>query len=299
MKNKLVWLIGALVVLIMVSYMFSYQVAYNEVAVLATFGKAGENSVKDEAGLHFRLPPPFQSVYSYSKKLQLIETQLDEVNTKDNFTVILRSYMTWKVENPLEFYRELKEVSTASNRFAVHLSNTDGIIGKYNFAQLVNTDSTKLKLEEIEQAALMQLRGELSQYGVHIEQVGIRRIVLSEAVTTDVFNRMKDNRINLASGILARGEAEASSIISEAQSKAARIASFADNYASRIRTQGDMEASQYYEAFNKNEEFAVFVRRIETLKAILAKRTTFVIDADTLSPFDLLNTEPMVEEKKK
>ncbi|MGA1774873.1 MAG: hypothetical protein ACO4BW_04500, partial [Nitriliruptoraceae bacterium] len=70
MKNSFVVLVGAILVALLVSHMFLYQVRYDQFAVRTTFDKADENSVQESAGLKWRWPWPVNKVALYSKRLQ-------------------------------------------------------------------------------------------------------------------------------------------------------------------------------------------------------------------------------------
>ena len=59
MKNSFTILMGAVIAAALLSYMFLYQVRYDQVAVRTTFDKADdEGSVQTDPGLKFRLPWP-------------------------------------------------------------------------------------------------------------------------------------------------------------------------------------------------------------------------------------------------
>ena len=63
MKNKLTFLIALAILAVLLSFMFFFQVRYDEVAVLTTFEKADkETSIKTDPGLYFRWPWPVQRV---------------------------------------------------------------------------------------------------------------------------------------------------------------------------------------------------------------------------------------------
>src|SRR5687768_6368194 len=118
MKNRLTLVIGILVVLVLLAYMFMFQVRYDEVAVRTTFDRAEQDDVlnegdTEEAGLKFRLPPPIQRVHTYPKRLQILDDPIEERLTKDNYSVLVRTYLAWKIDDPLAFFRTLKTVDNA------------------------------------------------------------------------------------------------------------------------------------------------------------------------------------------
>jgi modulator of FtsH protease HflC len=294
MKNSFTILMGAVIAAALLSYMFLYQVRYDQVAVRTTFDKADAGSVQTEPGLKFRLPWPIHKVTHYSKRLQLLEDTVEELQTADGKSVIVKTYLTWRIENPLDFYVTLKDPAEAQRQLSSRLREIRGLISRYRLDELVNLDKNVIKLGEIEDQAKATLEKSLAQsgYGLKVESVGIYKIVLPESTTQKVFETMITTRERLSENALQEGQAQASAIRSEAESARERILAFAERRAQTIRSKGDREASKEYESFAANEDFAVFLRKVEALKKMLDHNTTFVLSADSLGILDWFNRDP-------
>jgi membrane protease subunit HflC len=294
MKNSFTMLVGGAIFLALLAYTFLYQVRYDQVAVRTTFDKADAASVQSAPGLKWRLPWPIHKVTHYSKRLQLLEDKLEELQTADGKSVIVRTYLTWRIENPLDFYVTLKDPTEAARQLSSRLREIRGIISRYRLDELVNIDPARLKLTTIEDEAKAALEQSLaaSGYGLKVESVGIYKIVLPEATTEKIFETMIKTRERLAENALQEGQAQASAIRSEATSARDRILAFAERRAQTIRSQGDREAAKEYESFAKNEDFAIFLRKVEALKKMLDHNTTFVLSADSLGILDWFNRAP-------
>lgn len=240
-----------------------------------------------EPGLKWRLPPPIQRVYKYSRKLHLLEDEPEQIMTAEGHTVIMRTYATWRIARPYQFFQQLGDVPAAEARLTELMRALRGVISSYRFDELVNNDPEQLRLQEIEEAALEQLRSELASIdpglGIEVEAFGIRRVLLPGPVSEDVFARMRSTRERMAEDILARGRSEAASIRNEAEATREIILDFASRRAEQIRAEGDAEAARYYEAFADHQDLAIFLREIEALQRMLAHNTTFILDADQLS----------------
>jgi membrane protease subunit HflC len=294
MKNSFTMLVGGAIFLALLAYTFLYQVRYDQVAVRTTFDKAEAASVQSTPGLKWRLPWPIHKVTHYSKRLQLLEDKLEELQTADGKSVIVRTYLTWRIENPYKFYVTLKDPADAERQLSSQLREIRGIISRYRLDELVNIDPARLKLTTIEDEAKAALETSLaaSGYGLKVESVGIYKIVLPEATTEKIFETMIKTRERLAENALQEGQAQASAIRSEATSARDRILAFAERRAQTIRSQGDREAAKEYESFAKNEDFAIFLRKVEALKKMLDHNTTFVLSADSLGILDWFNRAP-------
>ena len=294
MKNSFVLLFGLVIGAVLLSHMFFYQVRYDQVAVRTTFDKADEASVQETPGLKWRWPWPINKVTLYPKRLQLLEDKIEELQTADGKSVIVRTYLTWRITDPLRFYITLKDQAEATRQLSSRLREVRGLISGYRFDELVNLDPSKLKLAAIEEQAADSLGAALDQtgYGIAVESVGIHKIILPESTTEKVFETMIASRQRLAENALQEGQAQASAIRSEATSARDRILAFAERRAQAIRAEGDREASTQYQTFARNEEFAIFLRKVEALKKMLDHNTTFVLSADSLGILDWFNKYP-------
>lgn len=289
MKNTFNFIIALIVVAMLAAYAVCFQVRYDEVAVKTTFEKADENSIVKEPGLHFCAPWPFQKVKTYSTRLQVLEGQLEEQQTADGKSVIISAYVTWSIENPLDFFKQVKTVETAEDRMRPLLQTTRGIISQYSFEQFVNTDPGKLKISEIEDKATKQLQSRVTEsgYGIAIRKVGVRRVVLPEKTTESVFETMKKTRERMAANARQEGKAKAAAIKSDAETAAKRMKAIAERRAQEIRAKGDAEAAKSYASFaNDKEDFAIFLFKNEALKEMLKNNSTFVLPAEDLGLFD-------------
>lgn len=325
MKNSFVALVCLIIVGILLSKMFLYQVRYDQRAVVSTFDKADDDSIETEPGLKFRLPWPINKVHLYSTRLQLMEDKMEEIQTADGKTVIVRTYLAWRIENPLEFFRTLKETREANKQLSARLREIRGIISRYRFDQLFNTRPEQFALAsdvkpdaapgegadgdapaakqqkqtaiaKIERDALTLLNESLStsKYGIKVERVGIYQIELPANATDAVFETMIETRNRLAENARQEGQSQASAIRSEAENARDRILAFANRRAQTIRTVGDREAAENYQEFAKNEDFAIFLRKLDALKKMLSHNTTFVLNANNLSIL-----KPLVEDPAK
>jgi len=295
MKNQLALLIGVIVAVVLIAQMFSFQVRYDEVAVRATFEEADESDLINgttDAGLKLKGPWPFQRVYTYSQKLQLLDGDQTEGRTADGKAIIVKLYATWRIDDALAFYRTQRSVAEAERNLRPMLGELTNLVPQYEFRHFVNTDADQLRLEAFEQACTESLRRRAASqgYGIHVEHVGVQRIVLSESITPAVFEAMKKHQESLAETARSAGRAEAQSIRDSANSVRDRILAFAERRAQAIRDEGNREAAGYYAEFIEDPQFAIYLRQLETLKETLSNNTTFILDANQLDLLQPLTT---------
>jgi len=256
-----------------------------------------QGSLITESGLYFAVPW-VQKVYTYSQRLQMLEDQLEEIQTSDEKVVILQTYITWRIEDPYAFFKRVNTIDRARKDLRAYLQDTKSVFSQFRFDEMVNTDPSKLKLQEIELRAAEQLRQKLEAtdqpYGIRVEQVGIRRLLLPEQTTTKVFERMKTTRQRLAQEARSEGEGQATTIKASAESAKKRILAFADRVANKIRAEGDREAGEALIVFQKAPDLAIFLRQLKTAERAFAPNSQFILNAD-FPLADFILTEPRTD----
>ncbi len=303
MRNFTTLLIAAVIVLVLAFYMFFFQVNFDERAVVTTWAKAEapvyaedgsiieNNSLITEPGIRPKLPWPIQKVYRYPTKVQLLEQELSQLQTSDQNSIVLKTYVTWRIADPYKFFVALENVERAKENIGTQMLNLQGEFSNYRFDQMVNTDPDALALDEIETQIAAKLRETVADldYGIDIEQVGIRRILFAESTTERVFERMRSTRQRLAASAEQEGENSATAIRSEAERVKGQILSFANAEAERIKAEGVREGTKNYNLFAENPELAIFLSKVDTLKKTLPG-STLILDANAMQFMDLLTT---------
>ncbi len=293
LKRICLTLMGLALLLVFILYMISFEVSFDRSALVLTFGRAEKDGVINldgkQAGLYFKWPWPIQKAVLFDRRLMTFEDRLEQQETRDKQVVIAKAFAVWRISNPLDFYRSLKDSANAEKFLIERLRSARSELGNFAFEELTNADPGKLKIAKAENAILKHIRNDLSKQklGVEICSIGISRIILPEQITSSVFARMRQTRQRLAQSARSEGDAIARTIRSKADSDRQRILAFADREAQTIRAEGDAAAAKYYEVFARNQDFAVLLRKLETLERTLSNNTTFLLDTGTV-PFDLL-----------
>jgi membrane protease subunit HflC len=285
-------LLGLIVAAVFLVAIFSFQVKSTEWAVVTTFGKI--DGVR-EGGLHFRLPYPIQNIIKFDNRLRCFDGsvgKIEETFTKDGKNILIGIYVIYKISDPSKFYKTVVTIPDAEDRLnSLMRTMKDGVIGTYNFDQIINTDPKKMLLNEIEAKIKDGIAAVADkQYGLSIQSVGVKSVGLPESITEKVCERMINERKVVAAEYRAEGKKKADTIKYEADNMKSRIITDAQAQAKTIRAQGDAEAASYYSAFRKNPELAAFLRKLDSLRKIMGSKTTVVLDTDSV-PFDLLKMD--------
>ena len=299
MKRGLNIVVALALIALLVGYMVTYTVRFNETVVVTTFGAADASGVKNavaadgragsEAGLHFKLPWPVQRVAArYDTRVQVGEGVLEQITTADGQSVVVRFNTRWRVADPLEFYREIGSVDEAGRVLQVQARNALNAVSEYRFDELVNPDPRRVRLAELSQAVRARVQGQMADYGVEVLDVGVKTLALPGQVTRAVVERMAAETAAQADRALVEGQAEGRKLESEARATSDTLLSFAGRAASDIRAEGDQRAAALATRVAEDEGFAIYLSELDAIRQALGERTTFVIDADRLYPFTRL-----------
>ena len=293
MRNLSTLIVGLLIIAGLLLFMVTFRVDFNRVVVVTTFGKStavysgAEGSGGATGNLHFKWIWPIQKVYTYDARVQTLETRLEQMQTRDNLSVIPSLFVTWQITDAKLFKENLGSEDAAREQLRARLRDAQTQIAKYTFDELAASDPAKLKLADAERDihASLQRSIDQSNYGLTVKSVGIKRLVLPEQVTEKVFDRMRATRERLAQKARSEGIAAAKKIRSEANSARDSILAFADERASQIRAEGLEEVAEIAKQFKQDEAFASFQRKIEAMKQMLKQNTTIIADP-RMVPFD-------------
>ena len=287
--------VGAFVV-----YMFTYTVRFTEVAVVTTLGKASDTIVS-EPGLKFKLPSPIQSTTVYDKRVRVLRTRSETIATADSRQIVVETYMTWRVSDPLVFYQRFRSSGSDAEEHYKNAEETliaqlrgemSSVVGRYPMSDLFRTDPSASNIASMEEDLTQAMRTLTSDnaeggsaFGVEVVDVGVLKLVLPEDVTQQVFELMKASRTRIASEEISAGNAEFHAISNRAKNSAERIRAVTKLYASTIRARGDQEAARYLSELDQNPELAVFLKQTEFLRQGLGRNTTLVLPGSVMRLF--------------
>ncbi|MCF4152001.1 hypothetical protein L2W58_09350 [Dethiosulfovibrio sp. F2B] len=284
--------LGVITIVVLLLYMFSFVVPFNETVLITTFGRADQagvrNSAGDESGLFWRWPWPIQKLYRFDRRIRVLSESLEQQETSDRQVIVVQGYVSWKIINCLDFFRSMKTVEEAERLLRDRMRTACSELGNFRFDQLISIEGAHV--EKAEKAILERMRLDLEgrRWGIALERMGISRVLFPEKITEAVFQRMRQTRQRMAQKARSEGEAIAKGIMAKAASDSDRIMAFARRRAQEIRSEGDALAAGYAEAFALHQDFALYLRQLETLENTLQHNTTFILDSG-MAPYSLLD----------
>lgn len=275
-------LIALLVVVILVAYWVTFEVSFHDVVIRIRLGKAGPTSVIDDPGLRFRWPL-IDNIVRYDTRIQVLDTPETEIKTNDGKQVIIGAYALWKVADPLVFYRSVTTFDEGIRDMRPRVTQAlTAVVGRNALSDFVglNPDVVDANYDRILGEVQDQLAADfMKDYGVKLEEIGIRRISLPQQTTQRIFESMQQERNKLATSLREQGKAEAAAIVARAQSEARQIREFARRRAQEIKSTGYQAAKEILAQIEQGDrEFFEWLRWLDALQAALSQQTTIFID---------------------
>ncbi|MFN3167369.1 MAG: SPFH domain-containing protein [Phycisphaeraceae bacterium] len=296
------------IALVFVLYMVTYTVDYNQIAIITTFDKATEpseaalankkdsGSVIVEPGLKFKWPWPIQRVQVYPTQLQVLQDTPEQLLLSDGNTIIINMTLTWRIDDPLAFFKSLGTIEEAQDKLLAQMRSLRSIISNnYGLTDLVNTDPNKVKLDELEEEVAKELTAQLNaitpSYGIEVADVTVGKMLYTSSTAESVNQRTTSKQEGMANNIRKDGQSQADAIVSKAENRSKTLLEFTNQVAAGIERIGKQEAAAYLEKYTEeggNEALAIYLDQLETMEQMLGQGTTFVIDARTWNPLNVL-----------
>ncbi|MFP5412189.1 MAG: protease modulator HflC [Gammaproteobacteria bacterium] len=265
--------LGALVALaILMSSLF--VVDQRQFAVVYALGEIRQ--IHDKPGLYFKLPPPFQNVAYFDKRILTLDTSdSDRFITSEKLNVMIDTFIKWRIVDPREFIRSVAgSEQIAGDRISRSLRDAlNNEVARRTVADVISNARN-----EIVENVRAKVDQDSRQIGVQIVDVRLKRVDFAPEVQERVFARMESERKQVANERRATGAAESEKIRADADRQREVILAEAYRDAQTIKGRGDAQATATYAAsFGKNPEFAGFYRSLEAYRASFRNRNDLLV----------------------
>ena len=283
------WIFAALVAVIIVVFGFTLTVREGTSVLVSRFGEI--RAVHTDAGLHLKLPWPFEQAVVYDTRSQYLDSGYTETLTNDKKNIILQTYMIWHIADVQKYHMSIGNTGVAADYLNDLLANAkNGVMGGYTLSNLVSTQNNDLRVDEISADIEEQVRKKaLDSYGITVESVRIKRLALPDANVQSVLEQMVADRQKYANELLAEGKRDAAIITGEANAEAAQILADGKLEAASIDAETERQVAEIYrEAYEDNAELFIFLKKLIALENSVNENTVIVMPASD-SPFDILN----------
>jgi membrane protease subunit HflC len=268
-------LIGVGLALLVIVPQFAFTIGEREQGLIVQFGNP-QRTIQ-EPGLYFKLPF-VQTLVRIDKRILSSDARTAEYLTLDKKRVMVDQISRWRIINPLDFYRSVRDLQRAQARLDDNIAaRLRQEIAAHNFLDLV-----RQKREEIMATVTKDVRETVKSFGIEVIDVRVKQVDLPQEVQASVFARMRAERERIAKRYRAEGEERAREIRAGADREREIILATAYETSQKLSGEGDAQASAIYaQAFGQDPEFYAFIRRLQAYEKILGDGTTLVLHPDS------------------
>jgi membrane protease subunit HflC len=250
-------------------------------------------------GLAWKMPTPIDAAIPVDLRLRTTSTGMQDVGTRDGLRVLVQAYVAWQVaDDPAAVRQFLRAARNDPDEAARQLRSLEGAAlqitaSSFSFAELVNTDPAKLRLDDFEARLAAQLaRQTLPIYGIAVRQVGIERLSLPAETLAATVERMRAERETVAAQRTAAGLRAASEIRSDAQRDSRITVAQAQEAAAQIEAQSRAQAAAIFgQAYARDPQLYTLLRSLDTIGGVVGANTRIILRTDA-APFRALIDGP-------
>lgn len=224
-------------------------------------------------GLHYKLPF-VQNVILFDARVLEYDAPAAEIITQDKKNMVVDNYSRWKIENPLLFYRTVRNIQGGLSRIDdIVYSQMREALGRYSLTEIVAVERSTIMSEVTKKSNAL-----LGEYGIRVIDVRIKRTDLPKENQMAIYGRMQAERERQAKQYRSEGREEAAKITTMADRQRTVILADARRSAESARGEGEAAATAIYaQALSQDPEFYEFVRTMDAYKKTMKDDTQFVL----------------------
>lgn len=281
-----------------------YTVHETDTVILTQFGRPVGDPIT-EPGLHFKTPF-IQDVHRLEKRVLEWDGRPVEMPTKSKTYIIVDTFARWRIGDPAKYFVSVNEERRAQSRLEDIIgSEVRSAVAAHELIEVVRSDksvvlppaqavegTTMSTLQiakrgrlELEKDILAAAAPKLTELGIELLDVRIKRVNYRQDVVESIYRRMISEREQIAQLFRSEGEGEAARINGRRERELKRIDSEAYKRVQELRGEADAEATRIYaDAYDKSpeaREFYGFLKTLDTYRAILGDKTNVILSTDS------------------
>jgi len=250
-----------------------YVISETQRGVLLRFGEVVKTDLTP--GLHFKTPF-VNSVRKFDGRILTVDSTPERFFTQEQKQLIVDSYAKFRVIDVAKYYtatngEEFRAAALLSQRINDDLRNQ--VAGR-SVQEVVSGERDQLM--EAVKARLNETV--LTELGVEVIDVRVKKIDLPNEVSQSVYRRMNAEREKEARELRSEGKEIAEGMRAEADRKVTVIEAEAVRDAEIIRGDGDATATRIYaDSFNRDPEFYAFTRSLNAYQQTFASGSDIML----------------------
>ena len=250
-----------------------FVISETQRGVLLKFGEVVNSDL--EPGLHFKIPF-VDSVRKFDGRILTVDSTPERFFTQEQKQLIVDSYAKFRVIDTAKYYtatsgEEFRAAALLSQRINDDLRNQ--VAGR-SVQEVVSGERDQL-MEAVKSRLNETV---LTELGVEVIDVRVKKIDLPNEVSQSVYRRMNAEREKEARELRSEGKEIAEGMRAEADRKVTVIEAEAVRDAEIIRGDGDATATRIYaDSFNRDPEFYAFTRSLNAYQQTFANGSDIML----------------------
>lgn len=261
-SDKIIMTIALLIVLTVVVFASTvFTVKEWQRGLKFQFGEFSGEEI--QPGINFKLPL-VNTIETYDVRIQTMDRAPERFITVNKEELLVDSFVKWRIKDLQTYFKTVKRRSNAENRLEQKINNSlKAQIAKRTISEVIAGD--RVEIMNVVQQAIDE---EAISIGIEVVDVRLKRVDLADQIQSNVYERMRSERLRIANEYRAEGNEKAIEIRANADREKVELESEAEKKAQLTRGDADALAIKTYaDAFGKDEDFYDFYRSLGAYKS--------------------------------
>ena len=278
MKKKL---IPILILVVFLIPSFVYTIDETEQAIITELGEF-KRSVRTP-GIHFK-KPFIEKITRFEKRMLSTDAPPGQYLTLDKKRLVVDFLARWRINDPIVFFKSVNNLFSANTRIEdIVYSELREEMATHNINEVI-AENRELIMDKVKAGSSEKL----SEYGIELVDVRIKRADLPVEVQQSVYDRMVAERQRISKRYRSEGEEESAKIRAETNKNREIIIAKAYAKSEKIKGEGDKKATEIYSlSYSKDPEFYEFMKKLESYEKIIDEKTIIFLPMNS-SLFNLI-----------
>jgi membrane protease subunit HflC len=285
MNRNLLLILGIVLVLAgFVANSVIYTIHQTKQAIVLQFGNPVR--VVTDAGLHFKLPWPFQDILYYDSRVLNLDPPVESIILSDQKRILVDAFARYRIKDAKVFRETVQNEASVRQRLGpIVNASLRGVLGNATLASVLSEERADI-MREIQES----VNNEAGRFGIELIDVRIGRADFPDQISQAVYGRMKSERDREAAEFRAQGFEQSQRIRAGADREATVILAEAKREAEIQRGSGEASRTRVLnDAFGRDEDFFNFYRSMQAYEATFTSESTFMVLSPDSEFFDFFS----------
>lgn len=254
---------------------FVFTIDEREQAIITEFGEFKRSVIKP--GIHFK-KPFIEKISRFEKRMLSTDAPPGQYLTLDKKRLIVDFLARWRIKDPLVFFKSVRNLFSANTRIEdIVYSELREEMATHNINDVI-AENRELIMDKVKAGSSEKL----TEYGIELIDVRIKRADLPNEVQQSVFERMIAERQRISKRYRSEGAEESAKIRAETNKQRKII--LADAYAKseEIKGEGDKKATKVYsDSYRRDPDFYEFMKKLETYENFIDEKSVIFLPIES------------------